>query len=93
MDTRLLLTPEAAEYMRLTVRQFERWADRHGVPRLKVGRSNRWELHILRAYLERKAWTRRRAAPRTAPSQHGTGQGGHSHDTGEQSTGLSHSCE
>ena len=83
----LLLTPEAAEYMRLSVAQFERWADRHGVPRLKVGRSNRWELHILRAYLERKAWTRRRVESRSARVAHDTGQVEYSPASHRQSDG------
>jgi hypothetical protein len=60
-----LKSPEAASLLRFegptAVKQFQKWADKHAVPRLHRGRRVLWERAVLVAFLHGKAWTRGRA--------------------------------
>lgn len=62
-DRELLLTQEAADFMRFTgphaPKLFFKWANRWSVPRLHRGRTLLWERSVLIDFLNRKRWTRR----------------------------------
>ncbi len=61
LPAELLTTAEAAARLKYAgpkaARNFQRWADRHRVPRLHRGSVCLWEPHVLMAFLRRDKWT------------------------------------